>query len=111
MVYYHRVSISADVRGMRIGSGEGATPQYVTDKLRESLRSGCAARMVWADARLLEPGHPLRGILPQRDEPQVDAAATKWTRETRSRWSRVLPWVAAVLSATVGFWVFLQRTP
>lgn len=108
-VYRHRVCISADARGLRMSGGVLAVPREIADKLHESVRQGCAARMVWADCRLLEPDHPLSGLLPERHGSRGPRGPESRRTASSGLWRRLAPWAAALVSAGLGFLVFLHR--
>lgn len=112
--FRHRVVLVADDSGVEVIRGAAPLPRTVADRIHRVTKEATMARFVWADSRLLEPGHSLSGLVPARS-PSMSAAsvgraaAAFATVEFRPVWRRLLPWAAAISTAGLGFLIFLYR--
>lgn len=114
----YRTILVADKAGLSVVPASAPVPGSIAKRVRALTGTATMARFVWADARLLEPGHALGNLVPSADSLQSLGAAgnaasqrtAKPHRPPAKRWLRRLaPWLAALLSAGMGFLVFLHR--
>ena len=95
----------ADAGGTVFVPGNGPLPENVERRL-QSLRKGAStARIVWADPRLLLPGHPMRKLLPASQE----SATVEPENSSKSILARLAPWIATLVTASLGIAAFLHR--
>ncbi len=112
--FRHKVLLIADGKGTDVMPGEVPLPRKFADRIQSVTRESTMARFVWADSRILEPGHFMSSLVPPR---RIPASAPPWNRHSESAkpahaksvWGRVLPWAAAIVAAGTGFIVFLYR--
>ncbi|MCW5962920.1 MAG: hypothetical protein KIT83_02690 [Bryobacterales bacterium] len=112
--FRHRVVLVADRSGVDVIRGTAPLPRAVADRVQQVTKEATMARFVWADSRLLEPGHAMSGLVPTR-RPSMSAASLGRSSSVLAAaeplpiWRRMLPWAAAIATAGLGFLVFLYR--
>ncbi|MCU0226000.1 MAG: hypothetical protein MUF01_00050 [Bryobacterales bacterium] len=112
--YRHRVILVADSTGSHWISSVAPIPRNTAQRIQRVAVQATMARFVWADSRLTEPGHPLSYLLPTSVPPRGLSALCAPEPGTQPptpqrRWRRLLPWVAAVATAGLGYLVLLVR--
>lgn len=116
-VYRIRAVFFSDSSRLETMADSAVAEQLVRQRLRESVQQRNAATFLIADCRLADASNPVLGLLPAQLRVRLTSSLQEGARgndspevRPRKRWQAVLPWVAAIVTAGAGFWVFLHRT-
>lgn len=116
-VYRIRAVFFSDSSRLETMADSAVAEQLVRQRLRESVQQQNAATFLIADCRLADASNPVLGLLPAQLRVRLTSSLHEGAQgndspevRPRKRWQAVLPWVAAIVTAGAGFWVFLHRT-
>jgi hypothetical protein len=116
-VYRIRAVFFSDRSRLETMADSAVAEQLVRQRRRVSVQQQNAATFLIADCRLADASNPVLGLLPAQLRVRLTSSLQEGARgndspevRPRKRWQAVLPWVAAIVTAGAGFWVFLHRT-
>lgn len=122
--YRQQTLMVADAAGFEVLRATAPGAENLARRMDRIAANATMGRFVWADARLLTPGHKLGNLVPAGKQAQPgggvagaseESGPTSWfARSGLARFRQWLrkaaPWLAALASAGIGYQIFLQRT-